>query len=124
MTTNNPHPNSHFVSELNMNELDNIQMLTTNPCLTKKEIEESSDSNHLFPVTKRQAEYFIASDNGMCAICRKDVELIEALLNKHGMRGRYQYTKSHRSVHFLSNAFLEKALRAEYGIQEQKEEEE
>lgn len=124
MKTNNPRQNAHIASELNMNELDNIQMLTTNPRLTKKEIEESSDSNHLFPVTKGQAEYFLSSDNGMCAICRKDVELIEALLNKHGMKGHYQYTKSRRSVNFLSRAFLEKALRAEYGIQEQKEEDE
>lgn len=124
MTTNNPRPNSHFVSELNLNEIDNIQMLIARKNLNMKQIEEASESNHFFPVTKRQAEYWLNSDNGMCAICRKDIELIEALLNKHGMHGRYQYTKSHRSVHFVSTGFLVKALCAEYGIQEPAEEEE
>lgn len=124
MTTNNPRPNSHFASELNMEGMNQVRMLIANPRLSMKDIELSADSQHLFPVTKRQAEYFLEHECALVHINAEDVKMIEELLNKHGMKGRYQYTKSHRSVQFLSYVFLWKALRAEYGIPEPAEEEE
>ena len=123
MTTNNPRPNSHFASELNMNGMDKVRVLAADPNLSMKDIELLADSQHLFPVTKRQAEYFLDNDCAFTHIDSDDVLMIEALLNKHGMKGRYQYTKSRRSVQFLSYVFLWKALRAEYGIPEPAEEE-
>lgn len=107
--------NAHFASELT--ELMNIQMLTATKTLTEEQIEESIQANRLFPTTKHQAECFLNSEYGCwCELGAKDVAMIEELLSKHGLQGRYQYTKSRKTVHFLSSAYIEQALQQEYSL--------
>lgn len=108
-------PNSHYADDLT--GLSDVAMLTYSKSLTFERIEECVKANHLFPTTKRQAEYFINSEYGCLGLLgAKDVERIELLLNKHGMRGRYQYTKSRRFVNFVSGGYLERALQLEYSL--------
>lgn len=70
----------------------------------------------VFPTTSAQAKYFLASGSSFDILNSKDVEIIESLLNKHGFKGNYQYTKSKTWVRLTNVCDFEKALKKEYNI--------
>lgn len=111
----NERPNSVFASELT--GVSNVAMMSTTNTTNVDEINDLMHTNKLFPTTKLQADMYINSEYGCLGeLGMEDVERIESLLGKYGMQGRYQYTKSHLFVRFLSTAFLEKALKLEYAL--------
>ena len=68
----------------------------------------------IFPSTKAQADHFIKNGLGLDVLNSKDVELVEALLNKHGFEGDYKYTKSRTWVRLQNQDELHEALKKEY----------
>jgi hypothetical protein len=66
----------------------------------------------LFPITAAQAKLW----HGFDCLGAADVERIEALLNKHGMRGEYSLTKSGGFCRLRDNASFKRALKAEYAL--------
>lgn len=69
-----------------------------------------------FPATKAQAEYFIKNNCTMDVLNYDDVQIVESLLNKHGLAGDYKYTKSESWVRLLNHDDLEHALKLEYSL--------
>lgn len=68
----------------------------------------------VLPSTKAQAKHFIATQAFMDVFNYKDVEVVEALMNKHGFKGEYKYTKSNKWVRLENISDLKAALKAEY----------
>jgi hypothetical protein len=68
----------------------------------------------VFPSNKSQANFFVAKGVCLEPTGMKGVEAIENLLNKHGMEGEYQFTKSKQWVRLLNNSDLHRALILEY----------
>jgi hypothetical protein len=66
------------------------------------------------PSTKAQAKFFLKEGINIGVLNSKDVETIEALLNKHGFEGKYKYTKSKTWVRLINQQDLQDALRREY----------
>jgi len=69
----------------------------------------------LFPNSKQQAKYFISNCQLGMLNC-KDVERVEMLLNKHGIKGVYKHTGSKLWVKLQNISDLHNALKLEYGI--------
>ena len=72
------------------------------------------DLGRCFPTTKAQVKKFIAIGRGLDVLGMADVELVEALLSKHGYEGSYQYTKSKTFVRLINNQDFCEALKKEY----------
>lgn len=68
----------------------------------------------VLPSTKAQAKHFISTQTFMDVFNAKDVEVVEALMNKHGFEGEYKYTKSNKWVRLQNISDLKAALKAEY----------
>lgn len=66
----------------------------------------------VFPTNAAQARSFTHLD----VLNADDVEVVEQLLNKHGLEGDYIYTKSKHWVRLDNLMQLRAALKAEYGI--------
>lgn len=111
----NERQSARLASELT-GVMDDRLLLTTDTT----DIDEINDlmfRNAIFPTNRVQAEAFLNSEYGCFhELGMKDVQMIEELLSKYGMRGHYQYTKSHGKVRFQSTAYLEEALRKEYKL--------
>lgn len=70
----------------------------------------------VFPITKAQAKK-VYSGAALDLLYNTDVEqLIEPLLNKHGLKGDYKVTKSGRNCRLVNMADFKKALKLEYGF--------
>lgn len=68
-----------------------------------------------FPVTKAQALFFVKMGCLLSELNSEDVRVIELLMNKHGLAGKYRY--SHNGMVKLINASeLDKALKLEYNF--------
>lgn len=70
----------------------------------------------IWPTTKAQAKYFVSMGICLSVLNYQDVQIVEAMLNKHGFVGNYKYTKSQIWVRLVNSGDLHKALKAEYGI--------
>lgn len=68
--------------------------------------------SRVFPCTREQAKNFVQLD----VLNSKDVEIVEAMLNKHGFVGAYKFTKSETWVRLQNNSDLIKALKLEYNF--------
>ena len=66
------------------------------------------------PTTKAQANFFVKNKISIDLLNSKDVDLIESMLNKHGMQGDYKFTKSKTWVRLLNNEDLHKAISLEF----------
>ena len=71
----------------------------------------------LFPSTSSQAKRVVALDGRMDVLNADDVELVEALLNRHGFEGEYKRTKSGSWVRLQNRGDYCKALILEYKLQ-------
>jgi hypothetical protein len=69
----------------------------------------------VFPTTKTQAISFL-SFGWLDVLNATDVAIVEALLNKHGYTGSYEFTKSQNWVRLASVAEFRMALKKEFGI--------
>lgn len=69
-----------------------------------------------FPTTKAQAIYFLQQGAPLDVLNSRDVEVVEALLNKHGFKGAYRYTKSRSWVRLQNTAHLCESLKKEYAL--------
>ena len=67
-----------------------------------------------FPYTQAQAKYFISEGICLDVLNADDVELVEAILNKHGFEGDYKFTKSKIWVRLQNNNDLHTALKLEF----------
>ena len=70
----------------------------------------------VFPTTRAQAQQFIKSDAYFDVLNNVDVERIEALMNKYGFKGTYQYTKSKRWVRMCNQWQFCECLKKEYNL--------
>lgn len=70
----------------------------------------------VFPTTKAQVKYFISENCNLDVLNYEDVQLVESLLNKHGFKGEYKYTKSQTWVRLENQSDLKKALKLEHNI--------
>ena len=70
----------------------------------------------VFPTTKAQAKFFLAKKVVLDVLNFDDVEIVESLLNKHGMKGVYKYTTSKKWVRLENTDDLYSALKLEYSI--------
>jgi hypothetical protein len=91
--------------------------ITPHAMLATREAGQHSGSllnlSRLFPTTQAQAKKW----HGFECLGAEDIQRIEALLNKHGMTGRYSLTKSGKFARFdNTNNIFRKALKAEYGF--------
>lgn len=66
----------------------------------------------VWPTTAAQARNFTHLD----VLNADDVEVVEALMNKHGHKGEYTYTKSKQWVRINNDYALRAALKAEYSL--------
>lgn len=69
----------------------------------------------VFPTTKAQAISFL-SFGWLDVLNAADVAIVEALLNKHGYTGNYEFTKSQNWVRLASVAEFRSAIKKEFGI--------
>lgn len=70
----------------------------------------------VFPTTRAQAKHFVVSGACLDVLNNVDVERVEELLNKYGIRGCYQYTKSRRWVRMTNDWQLRECLKKEYNL--------
>ena len=72
----------------------------------------------VFPATKTQAKFFISTNAwlNLESFNLEDLEIIQALLNKHGYEGNYKYTRSGKWVNLINKEDLKNALKKEYDI--------
>lgn len=76
----------------------------------------SMELGRVFPTTRTQAMHFVKNGLSMDVLNSKDVEIIEAMLNKYGLEGRYEYTKSKSWVRLQNSSDLDKALKLEFAL--------
>lgn len=100
--------------DLNLPEANYTMSCNTYP--PKSHYREAMRNGHVFPTSVTQAKYFIASGSCLDLLNSQDVAIIELLLNKHGLEGEYQYTKSKTWVRLVNDRALEDALKKEYNI--------
>lgn len=70
----------------------------------------------VFPCSPAQAKYFIKEGVCIDVLNSKDVDIIESLMNKHGLEGDYKYTKSKTWVRLQNNTDFHNALKLEYSL--------
>jgi hypothetical protein len=69
-----------------------------------------------FPQTKEQAKYFIKKGAKLDVLNYKDVQDLEAFLNKQNFKGQYKYTKSLTWVRLINQNDFISALKKEHNI--------
>lgn len=86
------------------------------PLLPRSDYELMMELGHVFPSTKEQAELFISKGYCLDMLNYHDVDYIEKFMAKHGYRGDYQYTHSHKHVRLLNINELEICIKKEFGL--------
>lgn len=71
----------------------------------------------VFPSTKTQAKFFVKERIEMDVFNNKDVERVESLLNKYGIKGEFKYTASRRWVRLVNYDGFYIALKKEYMLE-------
>ena len=69
-----------------------------------------------FPKTKAQAKEFLKNGCYLDVLNSRDVERVEDMLNKHGLKGNYKYTKSKQWVRLVNSEDLVIAIRKEFAL--------
>ena len=70
----------------------------------------------VFPSTPAQARFFISKGVCLDVLTRRDVEILERFLNKHGFEGKYRYTKSKLFARLQNDYDLYLALKKEFEL--------
>lgn len=70
----------------------------------------------VFPTTKTQAMNFVKSGAVFDVLNNMDVERIEKLMNKYGVKGAYKYTKSKHWVRLCNTWQFCECLKKEYNL--------
>lgn len=70
----------------------------------------------VFPITKAQAMAFVQMGCLLDSLNSVDVDVVERLLNKHGLSGEYRYVCCKQFVKLTNNSMLDIALKKEYGF--------
>jgi ATP-dependent helicase/DNAse subunit B len=70
----------------------------------------------VFPQNYAQAKSFLTEGRCFDVLNSKDVDIIESLMNKHGLEGDYKYTKSKTWVRLQNNTDFHNALKLEYSL--------
>lgn len=68
------------------------------------------------PSTQAQVKYFISKGICLDLLNGDDVIKVEGLMNKHGFKGNYKFSKSKTWVRLVNSSDLDKALLLEFNI--------
>ncbi|MCI7453463.1 MAG: hypothetical protein MSB11_10940, partial [Prevotella sp.] len=70
----------------------------------------------VFPVSKAQAMAFVEMGCCIAEMNSEDVSIVEKLLEKHHLEGKYRYVGDKSFVKLINQSDLDRALKAEYAF--------
>lgn len=104
-----------YAEQIQWQEL-NAFTLSANTYAPRSHYKFAMSIGRVFPTTRAQAQHFIKSGAYLGVLNNADVERIETLMNKYGLKGTYQYTKSKQWVRMCNEWQLCECLKKEYSI--------
>lgn len=108
-------PNAMYAEHIKWQQLDSYSF-SANIKAPRSHYKFVMSLGRVFPSTRAQAQHYIESDACFDVLNNVDVERIEALMNKYGVKGTYQYTKSKQWVRLCNNWQFCECLKKEYDL--------